>query len=187
MAYTAFDRVVAWARFRVALPHVRTNSRVCDIGCGLESRFLNSYVRSKVCFGVGVDYQQLHAVKAGFPVVLCDITNGIPFQSQQFDHVVMLAVLEHLEQPCTVLAEIFRVLAPQGSLIMTWPQALIDPLLNALHGIGFVSREMESGKHQPRIPFATLISMMERIGFTGFEHRRFELGLNNLLVGYKPA
>jgi 2-polyprenyl-3-methyl-5-hydroxy-6-metoxy-1,4-benzoquinol methylase len=186
MAYTAFDRLVAWARFRTAFPHIRTGSRVCDIGCGVGSRFLNEYARSRISFGVGIDYQPLRQCEP-FPAVRCDISQGIPFRSEQFDHVVMLAVLEHLERPRVILQDVFRILTPNGSLIMTWPQAVIDPALNLLHAAGLVSREMESGKHQPRIPLSQLILMMEEIGFRGFQHHRFELGLNNLLVSYKPA
>jgi hypothetical protein len=45
-----------------------------------------------------------------------------------------------------------------------------------------VSDEMESDEHQKRIPVAALRQMRERIGFKTFVHRRFELGLNNLMV-----
>jgi hypothetical protein len=69
---------------------------------------------------------------------------------------------------------------------MTWPQSLVDPILGVLHKIGLVSREMESDEHQKRIPLADLLAMLKQIGFTEFLHRRFELGLNNLLVASKP-
>jgi 2-polyprenyl-3-methyl-5-hydroxy-6-metoxy-1,4-benzoquinol methylase len=102
--------------------------------------------------------------------------------SEQFDHVVMLAVLEHLVEPEPVLREAHRLLAPGGSLILTWPAALVDPILHALRGFHLISAEMESDEHQKRIPVSDLEQMLRRIGFQKFLHRRFEFGLNNLMV-----
>ncbi len=41
---------------------------------------------------------------------------------------------------------------------------------------------MESDQHQKRIPVEALQAMLRRIGFREFIHRRFEFGLNNLMV-----
>jgi hypothetical protein len=41
---------------------------------------------------------------------------------------------------------------------------------------------MESDEHQKRIPVETLQQMLEHIGFQKFVHRRFEFGVNNLMV-----
>ena len=184
MSYTPFDRFVAWQRFRAAISYVEPGSRVCDVGCGLEAGFLR-YARSRIQSSVGLDYQRLRSLDAQW-LVQCDLTRGIPLKSGRFDHTVMLAVLEHLEDPTPMLAEIFRILAPGGSLIMTWPNLIVDPILNVLHSIGLVSGEMESDKHQPRVPVEQLISILKEIGFAQFKHRRFELGMNNLLVSWKP-
>jgi hypothetical protein len=67
-------------------------------------------------------------------------------------------------------------------LIMTWPAALVDPILNVLHTMHLVSDEMESDEHQKRLPVGEVRRMLERAGFQDFHHKRFELGLNNLMV-----
>lgn len=185
MPYTAFDRAVAWFRFRVALHHIRPQARVCDIGCGLDARFLHR-AQLRISFGVGID-DQVRGVPTGICVARVDITQGLPFKAEQFDHAVMLAVLEHLAHPEPLLGDIYRILAPGGSLIMTWPQGLIDPALNLLHAVGLISKEMESDEHQDRVPVSELLSILAGIGFTDAHHRRFELGLNNLLVCKKPG
>lgn len=45
-----------------------------------------------------------------------------------------------------------------------------------------ISHEMESQEHHKRIPVKQLRRIFERIRFSGFVHRYFEFGLNNLLV-----
>ena len=181
MAYTGIDHFIARLRFRAAYPYIRQGSRVCDLGCGLEAAFLN-YAADRVASGVGVDDQVQDGAGGQFQRVNANICARLPLQSGQFDHVVMLAVLEHLPQPEPVLREAHRILAPSGSLILTWPSAAVDPILNVLHRARLVSDEMESDEHQRRIPVSVLQQMLERIGFKSFHHRRFEFGLNNLMV-----
>jgi len=186
MAYTAFDRFVAWCRFRAALPHIRPGARVCDIGCGLDARFLQ-WAHARIRFGLGLDYQVAARTPHSPPVVLTDITRGLPVRSGQFDHAVMLAVVEHLSEPQEVLREAFRILAPGGSLVLSWPNTVVDPILHVLHRVGIVSDEMESEQHQQRVAADRLQMMLRDLGFAQCTHRTFEFGLNNLLVAYKPC
>lgn len=186
MSYTVFDRFVAWRRFRAAIQYVKPRSRVCDVGCGIEASFLR-YAQSQISWGLGLDYQSFEGSDARhLPLVQCDLTRGIPLTGGQFNHVVMLAVLEHIANPEPLLTEIFRILVPGGSIIMTWPEGIVDPILNILHAARIVSGEMESDQHQVRIPLSELIATLKKIGFIRFRHRRFEVGLNNLLVSWKP-
>jgi SAM-dependent methyltransferase len=183
MAYTGFDRWLARQRFRAALPHLKPHARVCDVGCGLGTAFLD-YAYRRIASGVAIDDQVVPSV-GRWQSIRADITCGLPVESAAFDHVVMLAVLEHLPNPDPILREVFRVLAPGGSLILTWPQAVLDPLLYVLRKAGLISQEMESQDHQPRVPLSDLQNLLRTIGFTRFLHRRFEFGLNNLLVAKK--
>jgi hypothetical protein len=68
---------------------------------------------------------------------------------------------------------------------MTWPASAVDPILGVMRRLHLISDEMESDEHQKRIPVKKLQEMLEKIGFQKFVHRRFELGLNNLLVATK--
>ncbi len=181
MSYTSLDHFIARQRFRAAYPHIRKGARVCDLGCGLDAAFLG-FAAERIASGVGVDDQVRDSATGKWQRVRADIRKPLPLDSGHFDNVVMLAVLEHLPDPEPVLCEAYRILAPGGSLILTWPSAKVDPILKVLHVLRLVSDEMESDEHQKRIPVATLEQMLHRIGFTDFLHYTFELGLNNLLV-----
>lgn len=186
MSYTAFDRFVAWCRFRGAAPHIKSQSRVCDLGCGPGAPFLH-YIKSRLVSGVGLDEYTGESPDPRISIVRADITASLPLEDNQFDHVTMLAVLEHLAEPRPVLAEAFRILRPGGSIIMTWPSSAVDPMLWILTRGGFVSKELGFEQHQKRLPLETLKHMMRRIGFTGMTGGTFELWLNNWLVGYKST
>jgi SAM-dependent methyltransferase len=184
MGYTIFDRAIAWLRYRAAFPHIRSQSQVCDIGCGIDATFL-TWLGPHIRIGIGLDRQVGCVNSPGISVVCADISKGLPLRGGDFDHVVMLAVLEHLDAPTAILAETFRILKPGGSLILTWPSAAVDPILNILHRLAIVSDEMESQEHHPRIPLETLTELLQEIGFERFLHRQFECRLNNLLVAFK--
>ena len=94
----------------------------------------------------------------------------------------MLAVLEHLNDPKPAFTEAHRILAPGGTLILTWPSSFVDPILGVMHALHLISDEMESDEHQRRMPLKTLKQVLGSVGFQSFCHRRFEFGLNNLLV-----
>jgi hypothetical protein len=95
MAYTGLDRFIARRRFLVALPHIKPQSIVCDVGCGLDAAFL-TFAGSRIVRGVGIDDQAEPGRQTKWPVIRADIYGGLPFADGEFDHVVMLAVLEHL-------------------------------------------------------------------------------------------
>ncbi|HEY2646632.1 MAG TPA: methyltransferase domain-containing protein, partial [Candidatus Acidoferrales bacterium] len=107
MAYTPFDRFVAWRRFRAAAPHIRPGSTVCDLGCGAGAPFLN-YIAAQLVSGVGLDEFTGVSPHKKISIISADITASLPLEGELFDHVTMLAVLEHLAQPVAVLSEAYR-------------------------------------------------------------------------------
>ncbi len=183
--YTAFDRWVARMRHRAAERHITPNSRVCDVGCGVEALFLRD-IQMLARFRVGLDWQEVTVKLPGVHFVQGDIRAGFPFGNACFDHVTLLAVLEHLENPRVVFQEAHRILVPGGSLIVTWPSALVDPLLDVLMALHMVSRATEADKHQPRKSANHWVQLVKTMEFEEVTHRTFEFGLNNLLVARRP-
>jgi ubiquinone/menaquinone biosynthesis C-methylase UbiE len=88
-----------------------------DIGCG-DGYFLK---RSPCRAAVGVD------MRIGDPPVAS--AAPLPFPDETFDLVTMLAVIEHVQHPKFVVAEIARVLRPEGRLVLTTPKQAAEKLI----------------------------------------------------------
>ena len=105
------DAVAAFAR---ALP---AGVRILDAGSG-EGQYAHYFARQRYC-GVDLavgdaawDYSRLDAV--------ADLT-ALPFRAGTFDAAIHMVTLEHLREPGLALAEIARVLAPGGRLLLAAP------------------------------------------------------------------
>ena len=86
---------------------------------------------------------------------VCDLAD-IPVEDARFDHVLLTQVLEHIPEPRAVLAELYRVLKPGGTLWLTAPLFYAEHekpydfyrytqfgLRHLLEGAGFAVREVE--------------------------------------------
>jgi SAM-dependent methyltransferase len=106
--------------FRAA---IGTGKRVLDLGCrsGALTRHLldgNSVV------GVDVDERALEkAASLGIEPVRANVDEPLPFEDASYDAVVAGELLEHLQFPDALVAEIHRVLRPGGVLVGSVPNA----------------------------------------------------------------
>ena len=168
-------------RFRAAYPHLNAD-RVCAISVAGWKWPSSILPKTKLRTASASTIRWKTERTAAGTSIHADLRADLPFNDVQFDHVVMLAVFEHLVQPEAVLREACRILVPGGSLIMTWPAAMVDPILNVLHTLHLISDEMESDEHQKRVPVGEVQRMLRARGISEFHHQKFELGLNNLMV-----
>lgn len=111
-----------WAieKFLATLPK-HENLDVLDIGCGAGNMIhhLAQYGRVR---GIEVDPRPVKiAQQRGYDVRLGDATQEIPFADASFDLVTALDVIEHVDADENVLRESYRVLRPNGSVLITTP------------------------------------------------------------------
>jgi len=100
----------------------RARGRLLDVGCG--SKPYEAWFRPFVDDYVGVEHASTFAgtaagAAAGPDVVYDGVT--LPFRDGAFDTVLSVQVLEHTPWPGALVAEMARVLAPGGTLILTAP------------------------------------------------------------------
>lgn len=113
------------ARYVYALPFVE-NKAVLDIACG--TGYGIGLLRSKAKFVIGVDIDPVAAREAKLEcgenaAVLLGNGIGLPFEDASFDVVTSFETLEHLYERNKFLAELRRVLRPDGVMILSTPNA----------------------------------------------------------------
>jgi SAM-dependent methyltransferase len=108
------------ARLRGALsPFIHSGAAVLDAGCGREMTFAREIgPLARRIVGVDID-THLRRYEGAFA---CRGNLGrLPFRDESFDAIVSLSVMEHLDDPAQVLAELHRVLRPGGGLVLLTP------------------------------------------------------------------
>jgi SAM-dependent methyltransferase len=118
--YYASSDVVGydWAGKRVAAWRPR---RLLDVGCGDGSR-LFQYLQHKPERFCGVEGNPVLAQKArerGLELETFDLNGPWTYCDAEFDVVHAAQVIEHVHNTRQFLAEIFRVLAPGGRMVLT--------------------------------------------------------------------
>jgi SAM-dependent methyltransferase len=109
-------QVVAKAYERHLAAHAR--GRLLDLGCG--SAPLYAAYRPLVSEVTCVDWADSTGGAQHLDVVH-DLNEPLPLESSRFDTVIMSDVLEHIRKPEPLLAEVARVLAPGGKLLLNVP------------------------------------------------------------------
>ena len=102
-----------YPRLRSLLP--RGAGRVLDVGCGEGT--LVGYLSERVPHVVGVDPDVAVLRGAAAPGLVVGAAEALPFPDARFDAVTACMVLHHTD-PATALAEMVRVLAPGGRLLV---------------------------------------------------------------------
>ena len=111
----------------VVQKHLTPESAVLDLGCGRTGGIERFWRDAGLAVGVDPDHGSLVARGQGMPV-LQGGGEHLPFADSSFHIVVSVWVLEHLETPENVFAEVARVLRPGGHFVFLTPNAL-NPLV----------------------------------------------------------
>jgi dolichol-phosphate mannosyltransferase len=185
----AFDSAIPLQRYwqRHRCRHVgrflEPGRRTLDVGCG-SSRILAALPRGSV--GVDQLLRKLrHARRFGRPLVQATAL-GLPFRDGSFDCVVSSQLLEILPRGTTALAEMGRVLAPAGRLILATPDygRLQWILLGALYQR--LVPGADASRHLARYTKRELVSELGRLGYE-LEATRSILGAELVLVFRKAG
>jgi len=92
--------------------------RLIDVGCGNVPFYeaYKNYVNENIC----VDWaESLHSNL--FLDYIADLNEKLQFEDEEFDTALLSDVLEHIMNPQLLLTEVFRILRPEGKLVMNVP------------------------------------------------------------------
>ena len=94
---------------------------VLDVGCGKNPYFFHSRFKNYV--GIDIDAAKLKEVSDNLPEATLIRASGcnVPFKHGVFDLVICTEVLEHLERPEKMVAEIRRILTTGGTAVISIP------------------------------------------------------------------
>lgn len=167
---------------RLADERIDRETRVLDVGCGHAELLRECLSRARTSCGIELDVDALRRNDVARLKAVAD-AERIPFRGSSFDLVVLAWVLEHLERPERVFAEIHRVLRPGGAVVFLTPNTwnyvvwLIRAVPHAFHEF-FTTRLYGRGEHDT---FPTRYRMnsparIERLlGGLGFRRERLVL------------
>lgn len=182
------EGVLARMRSRMAdslIPEPSRRGRILDIGCGSFPSFLHS-TRFQEKFGVDRALSGsaiAESKEAGIHLAAYDLNCDapLPYPSGFFQVVTLLAVYEHVDPArlAPLMIEVYRVLAADGTLIITTPAAWTSGILKLLALLRLVSAE-EIEEHQGAYSSGDLLETLGQAGFQSDRIRSgtFEFGMN---------
>jgi 2-polyprenyl-3-methyl-5-hydroxy-6-metoxy-1,4-benzoquinol methylase len=95
--------------------------RVLDVGCGVGETLAYHASRGCDAYGLEVDENVRHiADSLGLNIAIGTLESH-PYESNFFDYITMDQVVEHLPEPVSTLKEAYRILKPEGRLILSTP------------------------------------------------------------------
>lgn len=152
-----------------------------DLGCGTGE--LARDVDPIRYIGVDRDAESIGIARKKFPahrfLTLAEFSALAP--QSQFDHIVSLAVIEHVDDSQQWLVWLRTLLKPGGGVILTTPHPSVRWLHEFGARIGLFSRE-GAREHRKLIDRRRMTQLAEASGFRIRVFRRFLFGCNQLFI-----
>jgi SAM-dependent methyltransferase len=189
---TVADRLGVWLSQRAIRRHLPkwNELEVLELGCGYRAANLIA-LEPKLKHGIGVDFQIAPELRTRerFTFYEGSIQEVLPkLESESFNLVMLVSVLEHLIEPQSVINSAWHLLRPSGLLLVNVPTWVGKRLLElSAFRLGF-SPKVEIDDHKMYYGKRDLWPMLVRAGFrpSQIRMRYHKFGLN-LFAGAKKA
>lgn len=181
------DKFIGYLRFKKIINRIPKYSKVLDLGCGFNAIFLQK-ISENIISGYGVDVEvngEFENKNGKIKLFSHNLDNPLPFENDQFDVVVSLANLEHLNKPYEVMEQIYRTLKPGGTLLLTTPTVYAKPVLECMaFKLGIISKG-EIADHKKYFTKLELENICKNLGFSQYKYSYFQFFMNGFLVSKK--
>lgn len=173
------DRFLQRYRFRVARAELDGKPRLLDIGTSNGELF--DYLGDRIRPSVGIEPDLDVDVSMGDHMLLAGM-----FPSRQptgaFDAATLLAVVEHMDADgLSAAADALSTLVrPGGKVVITMPSPAVDTILDVLISLHLLDGMDTDSHHGLRVD--AVPESWSRHGLKLVKRKKFQLGLNNLLV-----
>ena len=161
---------------RINIAISRINGSVLDIGCG--NGMLAKYFSSDNYYGFDVQAEIIKVAKKNNPDHF--FSNNMP-EGRKFDSIVLLAVIEHIDDPIEYLTNLLPYLNQNGKIIMTTPHPIGDSIHDFGAKIGVFSKEAHD-EHKLLLDYHLLASLLNDSPLKVCEYKRFLFFMNQLFV-----
>jgi SAM-dependent methyltransferase len=159
---------IRWARrVKMLSSHLKPGMTVLELGCGTGS-FTRELARSGAeVFAIDVSPELLEIADANCsaPNVQYQIQNAyaLTYSEGTFDSVVGSSVLHHLEIEAA-LREIYRVLKPRGTILLTEPN-MLNPQIAIQKNIPWIKRKLGDSPDETAFFRWPLRRLLEQTGY----------------------
>jgi SAM-dependent methyltransferase len=153
--------------------------RVLDVGSGAGS--LAGLVQPENYVGWEIDQTSLSLARRNFPDHV--FYPSLEAEIGEFDSVVALAVIEHVDEPLAFLQTLksFSKASPDSRLIITTPHPHVEMVHHWGSRLGIFSKHAD-GEHKDLLGHSQLLELGLEAGIQLMHYRRFLCGANQIAV-----
>lgn len=178
---------ISGSRYARILPHVAGD--VLDIGCQQAQVLEAAAERIDRYVGIDIDEASLEIARARHPereFVACDVDQGVKGFSEEFDSIVLCAVIEHLFNQKVVFESLAQALKPGGRILLTTPTPLGNDVVHRIgSAIGLFSK-LARDDHIMIYNKLRFEILAREVGLEVEQHDLFQVGCNQFVILRKP-
>ncbi len=196
-----FHRLSALEWYREALqqwaePQLRVaGEHLLEVGCATGYLTHHAYARGLKPCGVDLSTRMIKTARTCYPGLDFRVADAgaLPFDAEYFDRLMSASLINIVPQPQEVLAEMWRVCRPGGTVSLLFPRFGYsdDDLRETVRarGLSGFSEAAITAWHRmaPKLDVDELAESVRRVGFVQLGQERFLDGMLVSVSGRKPA